>query len=148
MYPSTNPFAYGNQPLSILEDNQMIATDQHTSISAITDTFEFPAGNRRRFNIPFENFNISALGSLPQPGTYGPQRHDGISIPREHGTSVQMTSSTAAQDAGNTNTFAGFWQQIDRGRTGLTPGVNLDDLFGADGGWNPGYMDQGYGRTQ
>jgi hypothetical protein len=148
MYPSTNPFAYGNQPLSILEDNQMIAPEQQTSFTGATDTFEIPAGNRGPSNISFDNLNISTFGSPSQHGIYEQQRYGPTPMPRGDPSHVQMPESTPAQDMSNLGMDEGFWPQTDKGRTGLTPGVNFDELFGADGWWNPGYMDQGYGRTQ
>ena len=148
MYPSTNPFAYGNQPLSALEDSQMIVPDQQTSFSAATSTFEVPTSNCGPSNISFDNFSISAFGSLPAPSAYAPQRLGATPMPRGNPTHMTVPQSIAVQEMGNTNTYEGFWQQMDRGRTALTPVVNLDELFGADSEWNPGYMDQEYDRTQ
>ncbi len=142
MYPSTNPFAYGNQPLSVLEESQMIAKSQQTSLSAFTDTLHVPTSNREAFTLPVDNFDISAFGAFPPPGMNAQQRHGAASMPQDHPTHVPTSQPTVAQDTGNTNMYEGFWPQMDGGRTGLTPGVNLDELFGADGGWNPGYMDQ------
>ena len=145
MYPSTDPFAYGNQPLSILEDRQMMAPEQQTSFSGSTGTFRIPAGLP---SASFDNYNDPTFASSARYGTYAQQQHGSTPVPRGNTSHIQMPESTAEQDMGNLNMDEGLWQQMFKGRTGLTPGVNLDELFGADGGWNPGYMDQGDGRPE
>jgi hypothetical protein len=141
MYPSTNPFAYGNQPLSILEDSRMIAPELQTPFTGPTCAFGTPGSNIGPPDMPFGGFSNTSFGNPPQQSPYDQDRHDPTSAPRRNPPNFQM-------DLGNMNVDGGFWQQMGKERTGLTPGINLDELFGSDGGWNPAYMDQGLGSTQ
>jgi hypothetical protein len=141
MYPSANPFAYGNQPLSILEDFRMIAPGLQMPFPGPTRAFGTPGSNIGPPDMPFDGFSSTTFGIPPQQSPYDQDRHEPTSAPRRNQPHFQM-------DLGNMNVDEGFWQQMGKERTGLTPGISLDDLFGSDGGWNPAYMDQGLGSTQ
>lgn len=138
MYPSTNPFAYGNQPLSILEDHQMMTAGQQSSfVGPTSNAFGTSINSAHAPEMSFEIFNNPMFRNLPQHGAFQPVQYGSTSSSRPHLSHIQMPQS---------NLDDGIWQEMTKGRTGLTPGVNLDELFGSDGGWNPGYLDQGYGK--
>ena len=148
MYPSTNPFAYGNQPLSILEDTQMMTAEQQTSFGRPTNAFGIPGSTNSPPNVPFNHFSDPPFGDSQSQPLYQ-HDHSGVTTtPTRTLPNFRLPQSTSTQEAGNLNPDEEFWQQMAKGRTVLTPGINLDELFGSDGGWNPVYMDQGFGRTQ
>lgn len=148
MYPSTNPFAYGNQPLSILEDSQMMTAGQQTSFGGPTNTFGIPGSTNSPHNVPFNHFSDHPFGDSPSQALYQHDRSGVTTSSRRTLPNFHLPQSNSTQDAGNLNPDDEFWRQMAKGRTVLTPGINLDELFGSDGGWNPVYMDQGFGRTQ
>jgi hypothetical protein len=141
MYPSANPFAYGNQPLSILEEFQMTVPEIQTPFAGPTRPFGTPGSNIGPPNMLFNGFSNPNFGNPPQQSPYDQDRHDPASAPRRDQPNFPM-------DLGNMNVDGGFWQQMGKQRTGLMPGINLDELFGSDDGRNPAYMDQGLGGTQ
>ncbi len=148
IYPSTNPFAYGNQPLSILEDTQMMTPEQQTSLGGSTPAFTIPGSTHSPQNIDFNHFS-NARFKASQPQAMYQHDRSGVTTPQTHTLpSYHLPQPTSTQETGNLNLDEEFWQQMAKGRTVLTPGINLDELFGSDGGWNSMYMDQGFGRTQ
>jgi hypothetical protein len=149
MYPSTNPFAYGIQPLSVLEDTHVIAPEQQSSLAGPANGFEGSERKNDPHKFSFEEFNNATFGNPTQQDMYQQHRQNPTSMVRgNHPGNLPIPPSTNVQEMGDFNMDDAFWQQTNKGRTGLTPGVNLDEIFGADGGWNPVFMDQGYGRTQ
>jgi hypothetical protein len=147
MYPSTNPFAYGNQPLAMLEDSQTITPEQLASFAGPASVFEVPASDSGAQDMAFGSFQNPVFTNPPQQGmyqTYG--QGSGLSSPSSNRPNFPITESAGPPRLNHLNMDEAFWQQIDKGRTGLTSGVNLDELFGSDSGWSPMYMDQGYGR--
>ncbi len=148
IYPSTNPFAYGNQPLSILEDTQMMTPEQQTSMGGSTPAFAIPGTTPCPQNVDFNHFSNAPFNPSQTQAMYQDDR-TGVTTPQSRTMpSYHLPQSTSTQETGNLNLDEEFWQQMAKGRTVLTPGVNLDELFGSDGGWNSVYMDQGFGRTQ
>lgn len=141
MYPSTNPFAYGNQPISSLEDAHMISPEQQNPFTGRAGEFEPVGSNVGPQTISFDGFNNSAFGTAPSQAMYQPERQDPASIPWRNPSNLQLELGSL-----NMNVDQRFWPQVEKGRTGLAPGINLDELFGNDGGWNPAYIDQGFGR--
>ena len=125
----------------------MITPGQRSPFAGPNGAFGIPAGNIGPNNLSFNNFNGATFGS-PQQTTYQPDRHGPSPLPRRNPPDFHMPPSTSTPNVANLNVGEDFWQQMEKVRTGLTPGVNLDELFGSDGGWHPVYMDQGFGRTQ
>ena len=148
MYPSTNPFAYGNQPLSVLEDAQMMAPEQQSSFTGPTSAFNVLASNPGPNNMPFDIFSEPPFGTAEQQTTYQHDRHEANPVPRDSPSYSKIPQCTMTHEMGALHSEENLWQQMDKGRTGLTPGVNLDDLFGSDGWWNPLYLNEGLARTQ
>ncbi len=148
IYPSTNPFAYGNQPLSILEDTQMMTAEQQTLLGGSTPAFTIPGSTYGPQNVDFNHFSNAPLKTLQPQAMY---QHDrsGVTTPQRHTLpNFHLPQSRSVQETGDANLDEDFWRQMAEGRTALTPGINLDELFGSDGGWNSVYMDQAFGRTQ
>lgn len=152
IYPSENPFAYGNQPLSILEDAQMMAPEQHILFARPTSAFGAPISSTGQANVPFSSFSSAPFATSQQQqqqqAAYSQDRPGPTPMPRRSPLNFHIPLSSGAHGMGNTDVDEGLWQQMGKERTGLTPGVNLDDLFGSDGGWNSVYMDQGLGKIQ
>jgi len=151
MYPSPNPFAYGNQPLSTLEDTQMISCEPQFPFVEPTTGFGISSTETGAHGMPFYNLGNTLLDNSGQPVMYQQIQNGSVLGPSRNPVGFQFPQPSGAQDMGNVNEDEEFWQHMSKGRTGrtgLTPGLNLDELFGSDGGWNAGYMDQGFSRTQ
>jgi hypothetical protein len=154
MYPSPNPFAYGNQPLSILEDTQMISSEPQFPFVGPTTAFGISSNETEAHGMPFYNLGNSLLDNSGQPVMYQQIQNGSVLGPSPNRVDFQYPQASSVQDMRNVNRDEELWQQWSKGRTGrtgrtgLTPGLNLDELFGSDGGWNAGYMDQGFSRTQ
>jgi hypothetical protein len=148
MYPSTNPFAYGNQPLSILEDTHMMSSEQQCPFVGPTTAFGISSNDIGARDMRFYNPSNTLLENSGQQVTYQQIQNGSILGPSRNPMGFQIPQPTNVQDMRNMNGDEEFWQQLSKGRTGLTPGLNLEELFGSEGGWNSGYMDQGFGRTQ
>ena len=143
MFPSDNPLAYPNQPMSTLEAQQWISPEQQSTYSSPVSTGMYNISNTQPPpNVPFDNTGLGGFGrsySIPQQYM---QRGGQTNAP-VHGTSgfdtPQQTESTGNPTVVNFPAGDGYWSQMDRingGRTGLTPGgINMDELFGGDG-WN------------
>jgi hypothetical protein len=150
MFPSSNPFAYGNQPLSTLEDSQMMARGQQSDMPGPTTGFDLSASEVGQQADSFSAFSNPAFANPEPQFPYSQGAQASASMPGNNPPTYQVPPSMCGvSDIGNLNIDESFWQQMGKsGRTGLTPGVNLDELFGHDGGWNPMYIDQDYGRIQ
>lgn len=112
MFPSNDPFAYPNQPISVLENLQSSNPDQSFTSQLFAD-----GPNTESYNNPSAPF-------------YGP-------IPAY---SMQGTQSTGAQADGEFRGFDGSqgWAQQPQGRfAGPPAGSGWDTIFGEDwsGGW-------------
>ncbi|KAF2738758.1 transcriptional activator Mut3p [Polyplosphaeria fusca] len=139
MFPSTDPFAYPNQPMTTFENSHNLPG------------FETKGSSPVVMNLPYQvsgidvkphpaNFGPAALGSHPRPRTdndvqlYGP---------------MPMYLMQGAQLAGAQPQGQRFFQSqqppsnIARGDSS---NVNLDDLFGGDE-WASTFMDQGLGLS-
>ena len=140
MYPSTNPFEYGNQPLSILEDHQAMKTER-------LDMMSEPGGYQPRApdtgfeGYSLENFDHSNTGPVHQGEPWQDQRDNLMGNAEHTSGAFHAAPGNVAMDVSQMGNTEAFWQQLARGQTGLTPGVGLDDIFGTDG-WNPLYMGQ------
>lgn len=132
MYPSGNPFEYGNQPLSTLEQSQALKAESvrsepeplplnRTPENGPTQGYEMGQFTQQPTFIPQPEHSWQSSGDRPDLGTYAmPPRPPGMD-----------------QHIGSHPTF---WQQLAQGPPGLTPGVGMDDVF-TGGNWNAMYMD-------
>ena len=128
MFPSTDPFAYPNQPMTTLENRQSIKQENPMDPNFIT------APNTS--GAPYDNLSYGSLPYMMQSQQLG----------------LGMQSMNHSMGMGSTNATpttmpmqgseGGRWpQQQQQQRPGNTTGVNLDQLFGEDWG---GWMNQGY----
>ena len=153
MFPSDNPFAYPNQPISTLEAQQ-ITPDQQNSFPSPANSGIYSSGRDSTHTgtgISFENPSMPIFGDisgiqpsfLQQPGQFGVSMSSGptFEIPQ------QMEGN--GEVGGLNLPGEGYWTQMDRaetGRTGLTPGgINLDELFGGEG-WSSIWGDPSFGK--
>lgn len=140
MFPSADPFAYPNQPISTLEDGQFKQEQGQ---------FGFPGTNNiyvpnETSNVCLENLAVPMFGSLPpyliQQGRQvpTPMNDPSFSGPQvDAGMNADMVPVSSEQ---------GFWQPTrNPGRTGMTPGMNLDEIFSGED-WIPssGWMGTNY----
>ena len=128
MFPSADPFVYPNQPMTTLEDRQVIK--QENPVDSNSFSQPSPSG------VPYNNLYY---GSLPYMMQSEPP---GFGMQGMH-PSMGMTSSEPAAPAMPTraNEGGGWPQQQQQQRPGGMSGVNMDQLFGEDWG---GWMNQGY----
>lgn len=122
--------------------------EQQTSLEGSTQAFAIAGSTKSPQNANFDHFSnapfeASQLQAMYQHDRSGVTTSPGCTLPN-----FQLPQSTNTQETRNPNLDEEFWQQMAKGRTVLAPGINLDELFGNDGGWNSVYMDQGFGRTQ
>ncbi len=130
MFPSTDPFAYPNQPMTTLENRQFAKQEYpyHPNMyNQASDSTTSP---------PFDNLDAHLFGQMPpyvmQGQTSGNEMPD-MSVPLDMAGGI-CTSAMGGED--------GQWAH-QQGRQGVfTPGMNLDQIFGED--WSVGWMDQGY----
>lgn len=149
MFPSDNPFAYGNQAISTLEGSQQDVDSQSNNYSN-GETY-MTTGQTVNSNMPYEVlYNMPASYMQHQnPQSTGPSINN-VAYP----TMGQMDASLASPDISSMPAGpgeGGFWQQMNAGgRTGFTPGiastVNFDELFGNEQ-WQSGWAQNGYPQS-
>ena len=133
MFPSADPFAYPNQPLTTLENRQVIKQENPID----SDMFSPPITSGAQY----ENLDYGSLPYMMQSQQLGFGMQ---SINSSMGISSTNSAPTTMPVHGNEG---GPWpqqqqqQQQQQPRSGDTPGVNYDQLFGEDWG---GWMNQGY----
>lgn len=154
MFPSDNPFAYPNQPMSTLEAQQSLNVEQ-PSYSNAASSGMYSCGvnsNPMPASFSFDNTQMPAFsGAFNVPLRFmqqGRQMNAPISGPPSFDAPPQMDEPTDL-NAMNFPAGDGYWSQMDRaggGRTGLTPGgINLDELFGGEG-WSNIWNNQSLAR--
>ena len=130
MFPSADPFAYPSQPLTTLENRQVIKQENPID----SDMFSPPITSGAQY----ENLDYGSLPYMMQSQQLGFGMQN---INSSMGISSTNSAPTAMPVHGNEG---GPWpqqQQQQQPRSGDTPGVNYDQLFGEDWG---GWMNQGY----
>ena len=173
MFPSDNPFAYPNQPISALEsgdgqfsfhdakmgsnDNSMFGTPTSGSVQMQLPTpnlgYDFPFQQAlndhpnltQQYAGQGRQFSVPLTDILMQNAIGGDSTHLGsMSNLQEMVTMGDMPGATNPED---------FWNRMNKGqigmRTGLTPGVpsSMDEYFNS-GSWNPTWGDHHYTNPQ
>ena len=125
MFPSADPFAYPNQPMTTLENRQPIKQENPVDPSIF--------GPPNSSGAPYNNLSYGSLPYMMQNQQlgYGMQNMDAMS-------NTEPTSTTMPPQR---NEGGGWAQQQQQQRSGGTTGMNYDQLFGEDWG---GWMNQGY----
>lgn len=121
MFPSADPFAYPNQPMTTLEIRQFIKQENpmDSSIYNLAPTT----------SASHDGLSSQMFGGMSPYLMQGQQ--PGFSV--QSMSSADLTATSMSMDAGG-------WPQHPQ-RSGGMPGVNFDQLFGEDWG---GWMNQGY----
>lgn len=127
MFPSADPFAYPNQPMTTLENRHFIKQENPV------DPNMYNLGPPTTTATPYDNMDAQMFGSTPSYMMQGQQPGFGIQSP----VGMSGLGSTAVMMPMQGNDAAGWPQQQ---RSGGNPGTNLDQLFGEDWG---GWMNQG-----
>ncbi|MCJ1389554.1 hypothetical protein MMC18_002411 [Xylographa bjoerkii] len=115
MFPSNDPFAYPNQPMTTLENRQFTKQENYDPGGLYTST---PNNNS-----PYENPDVQLFGPLP-PYLMG-GHHPGMM----QGLGPQIDMSGAGVD----------WSA--QQQPGRPHGMNMDEIFGEE--WKGGWMDTG-----
>lgn len=150
MFPSDNPFAYPNQPMSTLEGTQYMSPEEQENFSAGTSEAEYHITNQMNAQMP-PDLSFNDLNNSVYAGNLAHQYHNSrdFSGPIAGATNFSLSSVEDTMGMnGMANTQEEFWSQINKQgtRTGLTPGaVNLDELFGGDG-WTNVWNEQSFSR--
>ena len=143
MFPSADPFAYPNQPMSILEDGQFKQDQNQMGL---------PGGNTPFYgngvpssNISYENLAMPMFGSLPPFLMQQDQQSVGPMENGQYQTSASMDASQG-QESSNIAADEGYWQQMPgrQAKVGMAPGINLNEIFGSED-WNSAeWMNRGF----
>ena len=152
MFPSDNPFAYPNQPISTLEAQQYTGIDPSTTCPSPSPGSMFGLDGlswRMQPATPSDHlgsFSVSGVESTAPPQF--PQQGQLTSDPLARHANSELPPQTK-RDVGNVDfQMGGYWPQANESSnesTGLTPGgVNLEDLFDGEG-WGS-LWDQNYTR--
>ncbi|KAL8699941.1 MAG: hypothetical protein Q9224_001196 [Gallowayella concinna] len=122
MFPSTDPFAYPNQPMSTLES--LHSNNQNLS-------YNMQPLNDGTIGEPYNNLNAPFYGPLPLYPLMATQRSPATGTHRHDGQTMGVDSD------------AGWDQEPQQSRWGgPSAGSNWDAMFGED--WSGGWTDQGY----
>lgn len=131
MFPSADPFAYPNQPITTLENHDVIK--QETG-------FESNECNAQSW--PFYGTYNSA--DTPVFGTFPLYPHPDTTM-QNTGPLLSMCDSADDSPAMMTNGPPGRWLEQQFGPSGV-PDLNVDHIFRED--WSSGWTDPGYGHGQ
>ena len=125
MFPSSDPFAYPNQPMTTLENYQLIKQEDPLDPSMLNEPVPTTTG------APFDVYDAQTYGQMPpflmpgQPPEYVQGVNPSISLSSENPNG----SSTAAFDEGH-------WPPNQQQRPSNIRSMGFDQLFGEDwGGW-------------
>ena len=129
MFPSADPFAYPNQPMTTLENRQSVKEE-------VASPNMYHLGSPSTTNPPYENLDAQMFGGMPSFGMMQTQQ-GGFDLQNMPPMSVNGAGPSQNAMAPQAHDTGGWPQQ----RVGGTPGINLDQLFGEDWG---GWMNQGY----
>jgi len=145
MFPSDNPFAYPNQPLSTFDQQSAYSSPAGSGMYNIAST-------QPSTNMPFDDARKNAFGgsfSIPQHYMETGQQ---LNAPLSGATgfdSPQTIEGNGDMTGINFPGGEGYWTQMDRingSRIGLIPGgINIDELFGGEG-WSNIWNNQSLGR--
>lgn len=130
MFSSSDPFAYPNQPMATFENRQFAKQEYPYNQNM------YNQNSNSTTSPDFDNLDSQRYGHMPPYVMQGQTPGDGLpdmSVPLD----MSGGASTSAMNCSD-----GPWVQ-QPGRQGVvTPGMNLDQIFGED--WSVGWMDQGY----
>ena len=127
MFPSADPFAYPNQPMTTLENGHFIK-QENTMDPSIYNLAPTTSSS-------YDSLNPQMFGAMPAYTLQGQQPN--LSM-QDMNLQISISNAdSAATTMSMQNNDASGWP---RGSV-CTPGVNLDQLFGEDWG---GWMNQGY----
>jgi hypothetical protein len=155
MFPSDDPFAYPNQPISTLEssnsqfglaesNSDAYATSNDASImgTPVSMSAHISGVNGAHHSHPFEATSLQRIyEENTQMGHHlqAQSRHSSAPMTRYGGQMNQLGGQNAMYEVSGQMSQEDYWNHMEKGnvgtRTGFTPGaaMNLDELFGGDG---------------
>ena len=132
MFPSGDPFAYPNQPMTTLENRQFIK--QENPIGSTDSMYNVPGTTTA--GAPYDNYAAQVYGQMPP---YLIQDHQSGYL---QGMNEPLSMSDTDPNANPTTQGfePGHWPLNRQERSSNTSGVGFDQLFGEDwGGWMSQY---------
>ena len=136
MFPSSDPFAYPNQPMTTLENRQF--TKQENLFNPLDTKPLYNTASPSNSN-PYDNIEVQLFGPLPpylmqtpQPGMGMQNMGAPLDVSGAAGEEGMMAMNGGASNA---------WIQS-QGRAGGVAGMNLDEMFGDE--WKGGWTEQGF----
>ena len=127
MFPSADPFAYPNQPMTTFENRHSIKQEN----SMDPNTFR-PSNSS---GAPYDNLSYGALPYMTQSQLLGfGLQSMNPSMDMSNAGPMPSTMPTQRNESGG-------WSRQQQQRPGSTPDGNLDQIYGEDWG---GWMNQGY----
>lgn len=136
MFPSTDPFAYPTQPMTFLENRQTPKRESSYSPRSVNNAQMYGATSSSS-SAPYDSLEVQTFGPFPPYLMMGQQ-------PIEMQVMGGPMGMGGADPSDNMMSMSGDdpgWAQ-QQARTGGTPGVNLDEIFGEE--WGGEWMKQGY----
>jgi len=140
MFPSADPFAYPNQPMITLE-NRHYKQENPPFIppNAQNNRTFFPSGSPPNPSTPYDSLEVQPFGPLPPYIMQGHHPSMGLS---SMGGRMNVSGRGGDGLMGmNSEGVGGGWAQQQE-RTGGTPGMNFEEIFGEE--WAGGWMNQGF----
>ncbi|KAK5160830.1 hypothetical protein LTR04_004517 [Oleoguttula sp. CCFEE 6159] len=143
MFPSEDPFAYPNAPMTTFENNQSDKNNPFYNFNLSVNTNERGTDSSNNIYMPppsasgseGENLDVQLFGPLPPYMMRTQQSGLGLQ---------QNPTGMGASDTGNSFIPTSVdWTGQQNMRTSGLPGMNLDDIFGGEE-WNGMLMDQGF----
>lgn len=134
MFPSADPFAYPNQPITTLESRNLIKSED------CFDANMYEAANTSIAGGLYDSLDAQIYGQLPPYLMQGQQPGTGLqnaSPPLDMNYVGPDLHALAMDDGGN-----GWTGQ--QAVTGGTQGINIDHLFGEN--WSSGWINSGYAQ--
>ena len=129
MFPSADPFAYPNQPMTTLENRNFVKQENNL----VSSSYNPPISNASGTDVQQVNMDAQMFSQMPpytmpgQQSGYMQNINPSISTNNE----IPAASSTATQVDG-----IGRWPLQDQRQNEQMAGINYDQLFGEDwGGW-------------
>ena len=129
MFPSADPFAYPNQPMTTLENRHFVKQEHHMDPSS----FDLPATSANATDVQYANVDAQIYDQMSPYVMQGQPNGlmQGID-PSTSGNSGHPAVAPMTAPVGST----GVWPQRDQRQPDQVTGVNYDQLFGEDwGGW-------------
>ena len=134
MFPSSDPFAYPNQPVTALENRHSIKQEDNSSMNP--NMYNLGAPNST--DSPYDKLEPQMFGQIP---SYMMQGEQPESVMHNMQEAISMSGADPTSTAMSMQSNEALTWPEQHQRSGVPPGVDLDSLYGEDWG---SWMNQGY----